>query len=75
MGTPLWGWAVWMRVRTICRVSRTVPPTSGSSTRSAAPKAAQKGFQPFLCIPCSSVPFWNRVGRDVLFYTETAARA
>ena len=72
---PLWGWAVWMRVRTICRVSRTVPPTSGSNTRSAAPKAAQKGLQPFLCILCSSVPFWNRVGRDVLFYTETAARA
>ena len=38
-------------------------------------QTAQKGLQPFLCIPCSSVPFWNRMGRDVLFYTETAARA
>ncbi|WP_128118362.1 hypothetical protein [Faecalibacterium sp. OF04-11AC] len=43
--TPLWGLAANL-VRRDCRVSRMVPPTSGSSTRSAAPSAAQNGCQP-----------------------------
>ena len=78
MGTPRCGSAVCISHcwRSICRVSRTVPPTSGSSTRSAAPSAAQNGFHPPLCIPDSSFAgVTERMAPPPADYTKNAGCA
>ena len=57
-------WPCWLRAAcrswrlSCCRLSKTVPPTSGTSTRSAAPSAAQKGFHPRCrsCCACILLP-------------------